>query len=335
MKSFRWQTALNPQSKTSTRDRRRGPRAQQTRFRPWADMLEDRVVLTTYYPTNLTLLANDIHLANTNTNTVIDLTNPFVSPPATWTTQPFNPAGLYAGATLSIVNDTSGAVTISMAPSNDFLSIGAYAGAVAINGGTNGITLEDGNAANGGAINYGSTFPTSALNVTNLTFTGNSAVNGGAVYAAQGTGPVNVDNSVFGLETPNLIVTPGNTATAKGGAIDDEGSSRLTIDDSTFMGNTATGNGGAVYAGPNAGPLEVNSSTFGFSDFCWICFGGIQNSDGNDATAGGAIYDTGASPVAINSTTFVANAVTGGDGERDLLRRYRQPQHRKQFPVRL
>ena len=37
MTFFRWQTASNSTSKTSARDRRRGPRAQRTRFRPWTD----------------------------------------------------------------------------------------------------------------------------------------------------------------------------------------------------------------------------------------------------------------------------------------------------------
>jgi hypothetical protein len=398
MKFFRWQTALNPESKTSTRDRRREPRVQRTRFRPWADLLEDRVVLTTFAvpyalgsDTVEMSLSNAIIAANTTAgnNTIILDYNPHAAyiTPGTMTINPSG--GGTPGDTLTITNNGS-PVTIDGQKLGQIFVIGPSSGAVSINGGTHGITLEGGYAdpGNGGAIDYESTFANASLNVTNLTFTDNAATNGGAIYAGANTGPVTVDSSTFGSST-----IPGNAAaaTGNGGAIDYEGSSSLkitgTITNTTFVdntadnggavevgsqcdaasfancqfgtsvgsfftvpgnslqeqGNTAKGNGGAidyegqllnksslsltdvtfrqdtaqdggaVCAGPGTGPVTVTGSWFGDT------YPGIYEhlpvfTDGNSASLGGAIYDVNASELSIDSTSFLVNLASGGDG---------------------
>jgi predicted outer membrane repeat protein len=408
MTFFRWQTALNADSKTAARDRRRGPRAQRRRFRPWADTLEERVVLSTpyFYPpvNSVTTLATYLSDANkclesdgqtavplTDTGLEIDLEAPF-SGPYTWATQSFDPSTNYVGFSLDIVNVDAGHVAIDL-NSSEFLSIGANAGPVAINGGAgnNSITLEDGKAANGGAISYDGTFnstsnPSPSLSITNVNFTDNSATsNGGAIYVEQGAGPLNVYSSTFGSQT----ITGNMAPSGKGGAIDYEGSSTLMVMNTNFVdntainggavevgpqcanatmsicqfgtsyvnppivlpgqpppqpqGNTATDHGGgidyegtlssylkltnvtcrqnealdggAVYIGHGTGPVNVNSSNFGdilpyTGPFPPIFY----STDGNGATAGGAIYNVGASLLTINSTSFLVNSASGGDG---------------------
>ena len=174
------------------------------------------------------------------------------------------------GLGLSIVNNKSSSLTINLR-GTEFLWIGPNAGPVTVNGGP-GMVLQNGKAnsstgsdsGNGGAIDYedtnsSSTFnPSSALNVSNVTFTGNSATNdGGAIYAGPGSGPVDVNNSIFGTGSS---ATPGNASGGNGGAIDYEGSYSLTITNSSFVGNSAGnpqrgggGNGGAVEIGGSDG----------------------------------------------------------------------------------
>ena len=75
---------------------------------------------------------------------------------------------------------------------------------------------------NGGAIDYESTIAGSSLSVSNVTFTGNSAPYGGAIYAAPSSGPVMVSDSYFG-PSPASAATPaipGNVASFISGAID-------------------------------------------------------------------------------------------------------------------
>ena len=209
MTFFRWQTALNPESKTSTRDRRRGPRAQRTRFRPWADLLEDRVVLATITVTSsasvgLGTLDMAIGTANGNgmSNTIeltflypTVITLPSGTQPITGSGSGFGLSIINLGAQVTIQGPGAGGVPI--------FTIQPTAGAVQIDGLTAPITLELGKntAGNGGAIDftaYATPLPINALSVSNVLFTGNSAVNGGAIYAASGSGPVTVSDCKFG-----------------------------------------------------------------------------------------------------------------------------------------
>jgi len=90
------------------------------------------------------------------------------------------------------------------------------------------------------------------LSIVNSTFSNNGALKGGAVYAGEGT-QVSIDSSTFS----------GNTALNDGGAIFTFG--QLSIVDSTFADNSA-GEGGAIFvAGDEGGAIYVGSilqSTF-------------------------------------------------------------------------
>jgi len=95
---------------------------------------------------------------------------------------------------------------------------------------------------------------------SNLTFTGGSADNGGAI---SNQGNLTVTGSTFA----------GNNATAAGGAIFNQGTLNLT--NCTFSGNAAATNGGAI---ENQGTLTSNSVTFALNSA--PTGGGISASSG-------------------------------------------------------
>ncbi|MEN6552759.1 MAG: right-handed parallel beta-helix repeat-containing protein [Methanobacterium sp.] len=162
------------------------------------------------------------------------------------------------------------------------------------------LTLTNGTAANGGAINndgsltvtnctftdnkatnnYGGAINNEGtLSVTGCTFTGNTATSGGAIYNNDGS--LNANNCTF----------TGNTAIGfyGGGAIANDGF--LTVNNCTFTDNKALMAGGAIL---NYGSLTVNNCTF----------------TGNTATSGGATYNYGS--LSANNSTFTGNAASIG-----------------------
>jgi predicted outer membrane repeat protein len=103
----------------------------------------------------------------------------------------------------------------------------------------NKLTIANGNQQDGfggGLLNIGG-----ALTVTNSTFSGNTAGDGGGIYNA---GNLTVTNSTFS----------GNSATASGGGIFNIGGT-LTVTNSTFSGNSAP-SGGGIY-NSNSGPAAT------------------------------------------------------------------------------
>ncbi len=155
-------------------------------------------------------------------------------------------------------------------------------------------------AANGGAI-----FALNTLTVSSNTagkrseFYRNKATeNGGAIYlAAQGT----VSGSIFGDASTS---SSGNTASENGGAIYAAGA--LTINTvgshrSEFYRNTATGNGGAVYG---ASTVAVNGALFGSST--------VTGSGNTAGVSGGAVY--GSNTVTINDSNFAYNTAKQSGG---------------------
>jgi CSLREA domain-containing protein len=195
-----------------------------------------------------------------------------------------------------------------------------------------GLTLTEGQALDGGAINnfenlkidnctfsgnnadssgggISNSDPLSNLTVTNGTFTGNTAGQGGGVVNELGT--LIVTNSTFSgnsagtsgggvrnLDT--LTVTnstfSGNSAGTSGGGI---GNSRgtLTVTNSTFTGNTADSSGGGISNSSSVGDLTVTNSTF----------------SGNIAvTVGGGIVND--STLTVTNSTFTGNSASGGGG---------------------
>ena len=127
---------------------------------------------------------------------------------------------------------------------------------------------------NGGAIlNDGN------LIVSNSSFTGGSATNGGAIYSST-TGTLRITNSTF----------EGNSATAQGGAVW-SGSADSKITNSLFVGNRAD-SGGATYV---SAPSTFINNTF------------TQNSA---RTNGGAIV--GAARLSVTNNTIAANSTAAG-----------------------
>ena len=222
MTFFRWQTALNSESKTSARDRRRGSRAQRTRFRPWADRLEDRVVLSYVYTPGANSVATlESYLRDANnavesngkslssqgyTSAEIDLTVPFKT--GNWTSRDVQPDKRPRPRSEHRRQDT-GAVTIISRFQREFLTIGPCAGVVSINVGStsnNSITLQDGNASAG--QQHSGNGSASIKHVPHFRFECHQRHLHGQYRRQQwrprstpdkGSGPVDVDNSILRL----------------------------------------------------------------------------------------------------------------------------------------
>jgi predicted outer membrane repeat protein len=339
MTFFRWPTALNPVSKTSARDRRRGPRAQRTRLRPWADLLEDRVVLANFtvptpaYPN----LPDAITAANSNKNLSNTIYLDYaITPSAPISMPPQTIQPTTSGATLAIINEGA-PVAFTTTGSGPIVTIGSKSGTVAIigqyKGQSHAVTLEGGSntTGNGGAIDDmspeqrfrspkgHSRIDSQSLSLTNVAFAGNQALNGGAIYAASNTGAVTLTHCSFGPDP--LANLSSNSAGGVGGAVDYEGSSTLTINDTTFISNEAFGGaGGAIYYN-GAGNLTIG----GNSAFIANTASNIPpefvaaNSDSDSAAggassaAGGAIYQsaTHSPSIKIDDTSFLNNTAEG------------------------
>ena len=110
----------------------------------------------------------------------------------------------------------------------------------------------------------------------NVSFTGNTAYNGGAVYASSSP---TIDGVVF----------TGNSATNGGGAVMLE-SSGGTLKNVVFTGNSATKYGGAIYT--YGGKLSLEKAVF-------------RNNSAN--THGGAVFASGSSVVTVADSWFDAN----------------------------
>lgn len=144
----------------------------------------------------------------------------------------------------------------------------------------------------GGAIYLGGW---GQLTLNNSEFTGNTSNRGGAIGTTDaGIGTThyfNISNTTF----------DGNSATLQGGAIfskftDDNAGNHSTITGSTFTNNTAGQNGGAVY---NKGTLAVDNSDF----------------DNNTAQYGGGFFnETGATANLGENLSFTNNTAQKNGG---------------------
>ncbi len=162
-------------------------------------------------------------------------------------------------------------------------------------------TFTGNSAGGGGAIaNVGHTTNTT-IGVSNSTFTNNAAQVGGAIYNGHGLGSLSVNSSSF----------VGNTASGGGGAILNgylgNGPNSLTVTNSTFLHDSSTGTniqsaGGAIDNGeldPQGATATVTDSTF----------------TSDSAFAGGAIASgTGAATgsLTVTGSTFAADSATDG-----------------------
>jgi len=117
------------------------------------------------------------------------------------------------------------------------------------------------------------------LTITNSTFSGNSAQNGGAIFIARGTAQI----------TRSTFVN--NSATNVGGGIL-SWTGTTKVSNSTFVGNSAT-QGGGLYN--DVSYLALTNSTF----------------SGNSATHGAGLYNAG---IVLDFTNnILANSISGSD----------------------
>ena len=121
-----------------------------------------------------------------------------------------------------------------------------------------------------------------------MTFTSNSAKNGGAINNAS-TGTLTLTNSTFS----------SNAATTNAGAINNTGTGALTVTDTAFTSNTCASHGGAVrlYSAEGAAPASFTGCTF------------TGNAAGGN---GGAIYTANYSVAGLTGVTFDGNTSQNG-----------------------
>lgn len=142
-------------------------------------------------------------------------------------------------------------------------------------------SFEGNDAVNGGAI-----YSSSTMVVSHSNFTQNTATDGGAYYSvASSTEPANIVDCTF----------DSNSVSADGGAIH-QSSGTMLLQRVTFEKNQATGNGGAIYT---AAAMNI--------------MGGGLNT--NQATDGGGIYiDSYPSSVNIRFAKMDGNAASNDGG---------------------
>jgi predicted outer membrane repeat protein len=204
-----------------------------------------------------------------------------------------------SGVTLDIVGNGQSNTAVSGNNANTVFDVESVTVSIS------GLTIEEGYATScgpyGGGICNGGT-----LNVTDSTFSGNSAPSGGGIY---NDGTLTVTDSTLS----------DNSSGDGGGILNNEGT--LTVIDSTFSGNTGFSYGGAIV---NEGTVTVTGSTFSdnyTSESAPFGGGAIYNLEGtltishstlsgNSARYASGVYNRFGSVSLV--ATIVAN---GGSGE--------------------
>jgi hypothetical protein len=241
---------------------------------------------------------------------------------------PVTGAGIPAGETIAALLPNSNQVQLSIPdtpPVFNNLTFGTLGSVFQIDAGAEvaliGLTIRNGNTAQGGGINNagkltltndtvsnnsagngGGICNTGTLTLTNDTISNNSAGNGGGIYNA---GTLTLSNSTLS----------GSSASSFGGGIFSSGPVTLTSD--TLSGNSA-GGGGGIYS---TGALAVSDSTF--SNNSAGSFGGGINNEGtlslarstftgNHAFAGGGIYVYINRSLSVSNSTFAGNTAFDG-----------------------
>ena len=150
-----------------------------------------------------------------------------------------------------------------------------------------------------------------SVNITNSTFTGNSAGYGGAVYVSGPDTPVWISQSTFTRNRANLYF---------GGAVDIHTGSSVLIDECTFELNDAHYDGGALYSESMA--LSIEKSNFTGNTVMFRDGGAVRALNSlsvshsqfvrnKAASKGGAIYFNASSSVSvsINRSRFAYNVL--------------------------
>ncbi len=237
-------------------------------------------------------------------------------------------------AQLPVITAAGGALTIDGAgqsvtiSGNDAVRLFSVGAGATLN--LQNLTLANGRASTGGGVRNGGTLQASncifASNVSTTTVMG---LGGGAIYNDNHT-TLMVSRSVFsdnraamagggifvragGAVTITQSTFSGNSASGSGGISNDNGT--MIVTGSTFSGNSATSGGGGI---GNGGTLTVTNCTFS-GNSAGTYGGGINNGrtltvinstfSGNSATTGGGIRNGGTATV---YNTIIAGS-TGGN----------------------
>jgi predicted outer membrane repeat protein len=128
----------------------------------------------------------------------------------------------------------------------------------------------------------------SSPTLANVTFSGNSALNGGGMYNTSGSNP-----------TLANITFSGNSAYEYGGGLFNTSGSHPTLTNVTFSGNSAAVSGGGMY---NAGNPALTNVTF----------------SGNSAPSGAGMYNQSGNPTLTN-VTFNGNTAAGNGGGNSII----------------
>jgi len=268
-----------------------------------------------------------VNQANVDTNDIIEL------PPGTYvlnTAPGYGPLTFTSSAT--VVGTSVSSTLIDGYNSTSTLSTQI----MVVQSGTVGlqdVTLENGNSGSGDGggvlIDPGATLAVSGaafshdasdtgdggaiadqgtLTVNDSSFTGNSALNGGAILVSSASG---------GSAAVTDSTLSGNTASATGGAINVEGYPSLTVSASAVVNNTAGLAGGGIAdsttASPIAAPFSIIDSTIAGNSATTAFSGTTSN-------VGGGGLDIGNNVAAdqIINDTIADNSSTGSGGGGDV-----------------
>ncbi|MDH5535071.1 MAG: right-handed parallel beta-helix repeat-containing protein, partial [Betaproteobacteria bacterium] len=154
----------------------------------------------------------------------------------------------------------------------------------------------------------------SSMALTDLTMSGNTAVNQGGGFFG---------DKLVGSSTMTRVTVSGNAATAGGGLYFKDGNTNLTLTDVAISGNTAATNGGGVFV-DGAGTMTfirvtVDANTCTSNRGGGIHFKGGSTSSltnvtvsGNTCSQGGGIDVEGGNVTLTNVTVANNSATTGG-----------------------
>ncbi len=200
----------------------------------------------------------------------------------------YNESNITITSNMTIIGESQTGTIINANRQNDIFNITSGVRLTLVN-----LTLENGDAYNGGAINN-----QGALIIRDCTLQNNTASNyGGAINndGSSGNATATVNNSTF-----------SNNHATDGGAIinnGDNGTAKATISDDTFFNNSAIYVGGAIF---NSGDLGYAISTINNNKFLDNHAKGYYGSGGAIDNAG----DYGNSTATINNNTFSSNSAT-------------------------
>ncbi|MEZ0298086.1 MAG: choice-of-anchor Q domain-containing protein, partial [Candidatus Methylacidiphilales bacterium] len=177
--------------------------------------------------------------------------------------------------------------------------------------------------ANGGGITMQNN---GTLRISGSTFSQNDAANGGAIQMRSSSTPLTIANSVF---------TTNRALSGSGGAISSEPfavGGTITISGSTFTGNTASDDGGAIAARGTQSNITIKSSAFTSNTAnTFLASGGAFSNLGtatitdstfttNTSQRGGAVANIGSGAIlTISGSTFTGNSVQGGGGVSTII----------------